>query len=284
MLDTNEDKKFKALLSLLDEPDDRTFDKVRDKILSYGINAIPSLEKAWENTFEPIIQNRIENIIHQIQVENITKELNKWIELGYKDLLSCYILISRYHYPALDENKVREIIENLRSNIWVELNDDLTALEKIKILNHIVFDINKFHGSNESPDSVKNYFINDVLETKKGNSLSLGIIYLILSQNNGLPVYGVDLPETFILAYTEKDKILFYINPFKKGSLFTKREIGMYLKHLKIDTAESYYNPCNNLIIIKRLLYELASSYDKAGYPDKVREIKILIDTVEATI
>ena len=51
-----------ALISLLDEPDSGVFVKVRDEIYSYGAQAVPMLESAWETTFDSFLQKRIEDI------------------------------------------------------------------------------------------------------------------------------------------------------------------------------------------------------------------------------
>ena len=53
-----------ALISLLDEPDNGIFGKVRDQIFSFGNLAVPMLENAWESTFDTFLQKRIEDIIN----------------------------------------------------------------------------------------------------------------------------------------------------------------------------------------------------------------------------
>jgi hypothetical protein len=74
--------------------------------------------------------------------------------------------------------------------------------------------------------------------------------------------------------------VLFYINPFSKGAVFSKREIDAFLKQLKLDNLEMFYEPCSNLEIIKRLLRNLITSYEKLGYPDKSKELKALLDEI----
>ena len=71
-------QEISALISLLDDPDERIFEEVRSKLLSMGQEIIPTLENAWENSFDAVIQNRIENIIHKIQFEKILGELKNW--------------------------------------------------------------------------------------------------------------------------------------------------------------------------------------------------------------
>ncbi|RLD57703.1 MAG: hypothetical protein DRJ05_09270 [Bacteroidetes bacterium] len=270
-----------ALISLIDEPNTEMFEHIRDKILYYGNEAIPLLENAWDSSFNNTIQDRIAEIIHIIQQEKLKTELNNWIQNNPDDLLRGFLLATKYQYPDIDEQKTRGKIEEIRKNIWLELNEDLTALEKVKVINHIVYDVFGFNGNKSNIDTPQNLFLNDLLETRKGNHLSLGILLIILSQNLEIPVFGIDLPQHFILAYTEgkpESDVLFYVNPFNKGAVFTRKEIDIFLKHLKLKPEKKHFRPCDNITIIKRLFSSLLIAYNKMGYNDKVEELNKLVE------
>ena len=277
-----------ALISLLDEPSNPVFDKIKEKILYYGIEAIPFLEDAWDNSFDNDIQGRIEEIIHSIQLRNLKDELINWKENNPLDLLEGFYLVSKYQYPDLDYNVQKENVTRIEKDIWLELNSNLTALEKVKVINHVLFDINRFAGNNTNIDAPQNLFLNNILETRKGNHLSLGILYIILSQKLGIPIFGVNLPQHFILAYMDEvrdekialedeNEVLFYVNPFNKGAVFTQREIELFIKHLKLKPNASFYKPCDNIDIIRRLLKNVIASYTKIGYLEKVEELEDIL-------
>ena len=76
MPETKINRELTALIKLLDEPDEKAFDFIRDKIFTFGKEAIHDLERAWENSFEEIVQDRIEHIIKKIQQD----VLRWWIE------------------------------------------------------------------------------------------------------------------------------------------------------------------------------------------------------------
>ena len=270
-----------ALISLIDEPNTEMFEHIRDKILYYGNEAIPLLENAWDSSFNNTIQDRIAEIIHIIQQEKLKTELNNWMQNNPGDLLSGFLLATKYQYPDIDEQKIRGKIEEIRKNIWLELNEDLTALEKVKVINHIVYEVFGFNGNKSNIDTPQNLFLNDLLETGKGNHLSLGILIIILSENLGIPVFGIDLPQHFILSYTEgntESDVLFYINPFNKGAVFTRKEIDLFLKHLKLKPEKKHFQPCDNITIIKRLFSSILLAYKKMGYTDKVEELNELVE------
>ncbi len=279
------EKNITALISLLDDPDEGIYSHVRNELVSYGEDVIPYLEKEWENAFGSIIQNRIETIIHKIQFDNTLQKLQEWALSGGINLFKGAMLVAKYQYPDLDEESIKAKVDMLTQDAWLEMSPRLTALEKVRVLNHIIFEVHGYSGNTKNFHAPQNNYLNNVIESKKGNPLSLSILYSIVAQNLQIPVNGVNLPEHFILAYVndhidivknENIKILFYINPFSKGSIFTQKEITAFLKQLNLEPKESYYEPCTNLEMIKRLINNLIISYDKLGYPDKVDELREL--------
>lgn len=281
-----------ALISLLDDPDEDIYSHIRDRLLSIGFPVIPALEGAWEQSFDTLIQKRIEDIIQKIQFNNLAIEVEKWMT-SEQDLLKGALLIARYQYPDLNEDTINKQISQMRQDVWLELNDNLTALEKVKVINHIIFDVHNFSGNTANFHAPQNSYINIVMESKKGNPLSLSILYTIIAQSLGIPIYGINLPERFIVAYKDEypfspvfkggfgANVLFYINPFNKGSVFSKKEVAAFLKQLNLEPRALYYEPCSNAEIIKRLVRNLISSYEKLAYPDKVKELNLLMEVLD---
>jgi regulator of sirC expression with transglutaminase-like and TPR domain len=282
-------KEIQAIITLLDDPDNEIYDAIFHSLLEKGLDIIPELEKAWEVSANSLTQDRIENIIHKIQLNFVHNSLNNWVRDGGNNLLEGAYIIARYQYPELGFFEIQNPIEKIKHDTWLELNENLTALEKVKILNHIIFDIHKFVGNTNNYYSPQNSFINQVLLSKKGNPISLGIIYASVAQKLGLPIYGVNLPKNFILAYKDEfyellnpdapihENILFYINPFNHGAVLGRKEIDFFLKQQNITPDDTYYQPCNNLEIIQRLLLNLIYSYEKLGYNDKIKDLQDLL-------
>ena len=274
-------KELQALISLLDDPDDQIFDKIRGKLISFGDDIIPHLESAWESSFDNLLQNRIENIIHFLQFDTIKKELINW-KNSERDLIEGAIIIAKYQYPDIEENEIKGFIKQLTQDIWLELNENLTALEKVKVINRIVFDAYGFYGNTKNINSPKNSYINNVIERKKGNPITLGIIYLAVCNNLNVPMYGVDIPAHFILAYAEDPaNVLFYLNVFNRGTVFGTYDIDKFLEQLKLEPKDEHYNPCTNLTTIKRLVQHLIYTYDNLGYVEKKEELEELYNLLK---
>ena len=285
----NHSPSIKALVKLIDDPDEDIFLHVRDELIKCGSKVIPYLEKSWEDDYYGLVfQSRIENVIHDIQFEDIKIALEKWNDCAEKDLLEGAIIIARYQYPGLNEAEIRDYIQSLRRDVWLELNDHLTAFEQVKVFNRIFFQEHKLHGDSKNYHSPINSYINTVIESKKGNPLSICLIYSIIAQSLDLPIYGVNLPNHSVLAYIDERGsgamineqneygVLFYINAFSNGVIFNTNEIKQFLDELKFEHRREFFEPCSNSAIIKRMLTNLITSFQKVGNEEKVDELKIL--------
>jgi len=285
------DNEFRALVTLLDDNDKEVYTHVTDKLFSLGLEGIPMLESAWESTENQVIQTRLEDLINKIQFSNVKDRLIKWMDKGAEDLLEGALLVAKFQYPDLDEFKITQKVESLSKNVWIELNPALSPLEEAHVVNHVFFQLHGFFGHQSQQFDPEIGYIHNLLENKKGNSISLSILYLILAQKNDLPIYGVNLPYHFIMAYcrkhlteeelssnNEEKTVMFYINPLNKGIAFSRSEITHYLEQMKVKSQSKFFSPCNNLEIIKTLIYNQLSCYDQNGNTEKAHQLKELFD------
>lgn len=283
---------IKALIRLLDDPDSVVFDTVSSNLQEKGIEVIPELEKAWETTLNEKVQSRLENIIQRIQTGYVKDKLVEWVSREKPDLLEGSYYIAKSKYPELKFAEIEKKIENIRKDVWLEINENLTALEKVKVLNHIFFKVHKFDQNQSNLNDPQSNFLNIVLETGKGNPVSLGILYSVIAQKLEMPVWGVNIPRNFILAYMDEYKqpetfdekteqhILFYINPFNRGAVLGRREIDYFIKQQQLKPEKNFYIPCSNVEIIRRLILSLVFAYDQSGNKAKANRYNELLDVL----
>jgi regulator of sirC expression with transglutaminase-like and TPR domain len=282
-----ERNRIDALIALLDDTDAEVVNTVTDNLLKEGITIIPQLEKAWEAAPDEKTQERLELVIQNIQFETTKENLKAWRNSGADYILEGACYLSQFQFPEISFNKIDQSIELIKDDIWLEINSNLTALEKVKILNYVIFDLHKYARNSNNFYSPQNSLINQVIETKKGNPISLAVIYMSVAYKLNLPIYGVNLPKNFILAYKdefrhydaedETEDILFYINPYNKGAVLGKKEIDYFIKQQQLKPDKSYYLPCKNQEILIRLINNLILSYEKLGFNEKIARLKELL-------
>ncbi|MBP5982093.1 MAG: transglutaminase family protein [Fluviicola sp.] len=270
----------------MDDPDEQVYAHVRDRVLEIGPAAIQELQTSWEESdFGLLFQSRIENLIHEIQFEQCKTELTSWYASSTKDLLKGALIVAKYQYPGLEEKSVVDFIERMRRDCWLEINPNMTAFEAVRIINKVIFEQYGFVGNSKNYNSSSNSYINTVIEARKGNPLSLSLIYSIIAQKLELPIYGVNLPNHFILAYMDNNGtnlfmsngneygVLFYINTFSKGSIFQKEDIQQFLQSIQVAQDASHFQPCSNSDIIRRMLTNLIAAFQQVGSQEKVNEL-----------
>lgn len=270
------ERELKALVSLLDDNDDQVVSEVTDKIRSLGKEVIPYLEQEWENNFNPLVQRKIENLIHDLQYELLKHRITEWYESKDQDLLTGLWLIATYQYPDLELERLRQDLEQIYYEAWLEFKPDLYAFDQVKVLNGVLFNKLKFGANTKNFHSPGNSMINVVLETRKGNPISLCVIYMMVAQKLKLPIHGVNLPNLFILTYKD-EKTQFYINAFNKGLIFSRQDIENYIHELHLTPQPSFFEPCSNLEIVRRVFRNLIMSFDKMGEHGKAEEVKELL-------
>jgi len=277
-----------SLIRLLDDPDREIYEHVHDKLVSYGPTAIEYLENAWEQAFDPIQQDRIANIVHELQFSIVKTELELWHQSGAFDLLRGALIINKYQYPDLDEQKIINHIEEIKRDIWMQMMFEGSAADQVKLINHVLYNLHGFSGNTANHQDPQNSYLNQVLESKKGNQISLAIIYSVVAQKLDIPIYGVNLPQHFILAYLDESAktefesgIMFYINAFNKGFIFGRRDVDMFLKQLNLNPDKHFYEPCSNTDIVRRILRNLISSYEQLGSIEKVQELNELLAVLQ---
>ncbi|MCC5919153.1 MAG: transglutaminase family protein [Cyclobacteriaceae bacterium] len=273
-------EQLKALVSLLDDSDAEVIHHVEGEIKSLGEPIIPFLEEAWEvNSFNPLLQKKLENLIHDLQFEHLQHRLKRWNEEGADDLLEGMWLVASYLYPDLELEQLNKTLNQIYYEAWLEFKPDARPIDQVRLLNGVIFGKLRFSANNKNFHAPGNSMINSVLETKKGNPISLCVIYMLVARKLKMPVYGVNLPNLFILTYKDNQN-QFYINAFNKGLIFNKKDIDNFLGTLNLAPKDIFYEPCGNAEIVRRTIRNLVVSFEKMGEHQKSEEVKQLLSII----
>jgi regulator of sirC expression with transglutaminase-like and TPR domain len=191
-------------------------------------------------------------------------------------------ILASYQYPDIELEKLKQELEQIYYETWLEFRNDLYPIDQIKALNGVLFNKLRFGANTKNFHSPGNSMINVVLESKKGNPITLCVIYMLVAQKLKLPVFGVNLPNLFILTYKDEQGNQFYINAFNRGLIFSKQDIENYIGELHLVPQPSFFEPCDNLEIMRRAMRNLIMSFEKMGEHAKAEEVKLLLIEISA--
>ena len=266
-----ENKEISALFHLIDDPDEEVFNTVSERIVSLGRSIIPNLENLWETTPDEGVQERIEMLIHKLHFRDLVNDLTEW-KNGRAELLQGAMLVARYRYPEMNATLTLQEMEKIRRNIWLELNSYLTPLEQVNVITGILYSYYKLKGNEVAYDIQEDFLINKVIEQKKGNAITNGILYLVICELLDIPVRAINIPKQFILGYFDVDynfpnperqkseKINFYIDPLN-GQIYSHKDVENYFKRISVPPTPSYFKQLSNRRIIQHLLEEFSKCF-----------------------
>ena len=268
-METN--KVISALLHLIDDPDQEVFEVVSDKIIDFGKPIIPNLEHLWETTPDEQTQERIELLIHRLHYRDLCDDLREWSISGHHDLLIGSLLVSKFQYPDLATAPVLQEIEKIRRNVWLELNNYLTPLEQINIVTSILYSYYGLKGNEISAKEPNEFLLHKTLESKRGNQLSNGLLYLLLCELLDIPVRAISIPRQFIIAYFKPgysaenlpdpfSKIEFFIDP-TSGQVFTHQDAEGYFGRIEVTPEPDHFVPKQNKQVIRELLLQFSKCF-----------------------
>lgn len=288
------------MIKLLDDDDPEVVNTVRDSLMQDSELVVPVLEKLWFEDTLPNYSNIIENAIQEIQFESLKSDVRSAIKNDSFSPLNAWVLASRLEYPNISESQVKAHLNELKLQIWIKLADVTNPIDQIQILNHVFFEVFGFKGNNDNYHHIDNSIVLRVLETKTGNPISLSILYLTLANSLGIPLFGINLPQHFVVGYGQlkdgvnqnriwdfneisSDKlesIIFYVNPFSKGQIFTKESLLAFLKVIKINPNREFMEPCSSKDILMRMLRNISYAYEQQQKELKAKQATELLSII----
>ena len=287
-----ETREINALFTLIDDPDEEVYSTVSEKIVAYGKNIIPNLEHLWETTLSEEVQERIEMIIHHLHFTDLSNDFIEWRDSAYHDLLPGALLVSKFQYPDLHTTPVLQDIEKIRRNVWLELNSFLTPLEQANVLSSIMYNYYNLKGVEVNYEHPDDFFIQKVIESKKGNALTNGILYQVMCDLLDIHAKIINIPKQCIIAFYHsdydmatyvghpQDKIHFYVDA-TTGQAFSHKDVDNYFKRLGVTPVAGHFKPQSHKKIIQVLLREVAKCFDLPSNDYKQRELLQLADLLD---
>jgi regulator of sirC expression with transglutaminase-like and TPR domain len=287
----NTDPTIEALLSLLDDHDELVYSSVKEKLISLGSAVLPKLENALFLAESIEQAKKMEEIISHLKKEILIDRMRFWIKNENRTLLDGWILISSIHHPNISKEKIENSIHKIFQDAWLEITESMTSLEKVAVINHILFRINLFDISDLDTPIPDNIVLDKLLFTKTGDVYSLTFLYLIIARKLHLNLVPIMLANKLLLVYednlatslafgTTSEKYLFFINVAHRGSVISPKEVQfLYDKSQKYGKGLTRIE--SDISLIKKLLTLLYLSYSDEGDQDRIQLTKDFLALVE---
>lgn len=126
-----------------------------------------------------------------------------------------------------------------------------------------------YRGNEEEYDDPRNSLLNEVIDRRLGIPISLGILYRAIAERLGITLEGVALPAHFVLRTVPPTPELF-IDCFDGGAFLDRdgcRRLVARRTGQSLPIADDLFFPCSSLVLVRRMLMNLHSSYRRRDEP-----------------
>lgn len=216
-------------------------------------------------------------------IQEIVEMSESEIDLG----LACLVLAKEV-YPELDVEKYLRMIDIMAYNVSIIAKGCNDPEARIASINTYLYKSGRWNNNKKFEYDLndlqavekKNNFLNGYLDSKTGSCITMPMLYAILGQRLGYPIYLVDSPKHFFCRYVDKNFTENNIEATLIGG-FTPDE--KYINNAKINSKSLengvYMRTLSNKEYLSRLISINGRYYFEYGEIDKAIEyLKLAIE------
>lgn len=161
------------------------------------------------------------------------------------------------------------------NNLLGGFREKSRAFRVIENINRVLFNSENIRGSFKVFDTASSHYPDLLLKTSRtGIPVSLSVIYLLIAQYAGLPVYGVNMPRHFMLKWQSRSE--FFIDPFSGGVILENEDVEARIRSYRLSVRDNFTRPCDYRTVIKRMISNLLPMYEKNSAEEKAAFLRKL--------
>ncbi len=177
--------------------------------------------------------------------------------------LDCAALhLARDFYPSLNISKYLQRLDALAEDV-AALRPGLAANLRYEALRAVLVDECGLTGNHTDYYDPQNSLLNCVLDSGRGTSISLSVVWMEVARRLKWPVSGVGLPGHFIVRFDDPERFVL-ANPFHEGRALSVDDCRVLVRESfegRIPFTTAYLKPVNKRGILLRVLRNLRNIY-----------------------
>jgi regulator of sirC expression with transglutaminase-like and TPR domain len=179
------------------------------------------------------------------------------------DLAEAALLIAKEEYPGLEVPRYLSQLDDMASQVRVRVPPVEDPHRLLAGLNDYLFREQGFHGSTDDYYNPRNSFLNDVLDRRAGNPITLSTVYLEVGLRLGVRLHGVGMPGHFLVKYVGRNEEI-VIDPFNRGAFLSPADCQRILDRIyegKLAFEPRFLVTLGTRQILVRMLNNLKAIY-----------------------
>ncbi|MBD9367071.1 SirB1 family protein [Xanthomonas sp. XNM01] len=188
-------------------------------------------------------------------------------------LLSTALLIARDEYPDLDPDQYDAQVQAHADHLRPEVAAIDVIPLKMAAINRHLFDELGYSGNHDEYYDPRNSYLNQVLDRRLGNPISLAMVQMEVAHRLGIPLDGISFPGHFLVRLPVDDGLL-VMDPFNGGRPLAVEELRErarpHLGEMPDDRVLlQILSPAPSRAILTRMLRNLHGLYAEAEAWDR---------------
>jgi regulator of sirC expression with transglutaminase-like and TPR domain len=180
-------------------------------------------------------------------------------------LLACALLIAHDEYPDLDAEAYEALLDSHVASLRAEVARIDSEPLKMQAINHRLFEELGYAGNHAEYYDPRNSYLNEVLERRLGNPISLAVVQMEVARRLGLPLDGISFPGHFLVRLPVDDGML-VMDPFNRGRPLNAEELRQrarphFGEDVPDETLMQILSPAPHRDILMRMLRNLHAVY-----------------------
>lgn len=270
---------LRALVSLLDDPDEFVHQKVMERLLQLDERSVPLLDEIREEITDEKIRKSLTDLIHKLTFDSFEMEFIEYLEFGVSsvaDLEKGQLLLSRFENPTLRTDLYQRQLDKMAARLEPEIRTGLSRSEILQAFVSFFFEKEYFKGAESDYMHPDNSYLHKVLQRRRGIPISLSMVMMFVANRLGLPFFGVNMPMHFMLKYESYNESTL-IDPFNGGKVVTLDQCSYFLRNHGIVPRPVHFDKASERDILARSIRNLIFSYEKSGEAERAAELKRLL-------
>ncbi len=217
--------KIQALVSLLADDDPRIAELVWKHLVELGDDALPELRRASE-AGDPKLRARARHSLSLLLTEQVERELSLLTsgDIRTFDLESAFHALARVEDPDLSRESISRPLDLLARQMREVLASRGDALDIVMGLDEVFHQRAGFRVVGLSDAKPEHACMNHVLESRRGVSVLLAAVLILVARRLRLPIVAAGLPGTVLLLYREGSEEIF-LDTCRAGRILTREEV-----------------------------------------------------------
>jgi len=263
-----------GLYRLLDDDDEQVFTLLRDSLLQRDIDIDRMLERAAHDD-DPVRRRHAQKLLDEKFGHEAEDDFDFFLarHRGDIDLADALLRLARTEYPALSLTPYRERLAFWSAQLERQLGRGCDPEQGLSTLHSFFFEDLAFRGNEEEYYDPRNSYLTDVLDRRVGIPISLGAVYLILGQAQGLPLAGISMPGHFVIRF-QSPRTLTYIDVFHQGRPLNMEQCADYCRAAGYGFQPEYMTPVTTREIVARSCSNLMLLYADRRDDARVRRFR----------